>query len=175
MTNPSEYDDGNGMIMRQGGEPPLANERVSEIFEALEDAIMAKLPDSMPSGQIADLIAQAEANAQALCSPHQGEVEAVAYLMKCESGPYAGEYEVVEQNSSHPNYSAPFPVYLQPSVPKAREVTDEMVERAAEAVWLRAGSDYTWSEAVASPECAIQVEWTREDARAALTAALVQP
>lgn len=79
-------------------------------------------------------------------------VAPIAWLMKCETGPYAGEYEVVERNASHPYYSAPFPVYAHPTpVQKVQEsqtvsVTSAMIDAGAHVLEDRYGLGQPWEQ-----------------------------
>ena len=57
-------------------------------------------------------------------------------------------------------------------VPQPQEPTDAEVEAAARAIWERADDEFGWEASKAMPHAAAHIEWTLEDARAALLAGL---
>ncbi len=61
-----------------------------------------------------------------------------------------------------------------PLPPPGSAAEAEMVERAAEGVWIELATDFHWHEACADPAHAEGVRWARKVARAALRAAFAK-
>ena len=64
------------------------------------------------------------------------------------------------------NGEADWPIYVRADLAP----TDAEVEAAAKAIWERADDEFGWEASKAMPHAAAHIEWTLEDARAALLA-----